>query len=293
MHPIIDTHTHFYDPSRPQGVPWPRPEDKLLYRTVLPDACKALALAEGVTGTVVVEASAWLEDNQWILDLAAKESVDPFIVGLVGHIEVGRVEFAAELARFAANPLFCGIRCGGQSLAQVDAPLLRDLELLANHNRQLDLLIGPDRWQTLLAVAQALPNLRIVLNHLGSMSVTGEALDPAWLERYAQAASFPNISMKVSGFLENSTIRPAPTSLDFYRPAFDALWTSFGMKRLIYGSNWPVCEIAGSYATCIGLVKQYFGEKGTEASEHYFWKNALRVYHNHRHRTKPSPVPGR
>src|SRR5438552_3423504 len=67
---IIDTHTHFYDPARPQGVPWPTKSDTLLYRTVLPHHFQALTQRLGVTGTVVVEASPWLEDNQWILDLA-------------------------------------------------------------------------------------------------------------------------------------------------------------------------------------------------------------------------------
>ena len=95
---IIDTHTHFYDPTRPQGVPWPAPDDKILYRTVLPENFAQVAVPEGVTGTVVVEASGWLEDNQWVLDLAA---VDPLLVGLVGQIELGSAQFDAELARFA------------------------------------------------------------------------------------------------------------------------------------------------------------------------------------------------
>ena len=73
---IIDTHTHFYDPTRPEGVPWPPADNELLYRTVLPEHHRALAAPEGVTGTVVVEASAWLADNQWILDLAAADPLD-------------------------------------------------------------------------------------------------------------------------------------------------------------------------------------------------------------------------
>src|SRR5882757_7999637 len=82
---VIDTHTHFYDPTRAQGVPWPPREDKLLYRTVLPRDYRALPVPRSVTGTVVVEASPWVEDNQWVLDLAAH---DPFIVGLVGGLPV-------------------------------------------------------------------------------------------------------------------------------------------------------------------------------------------------------------
>ena len=104
---IIDTHTHFYDPNRPHGVPWPPEDNELLYRTVLPEHHRSLSGSEGVTGTVVVEASAWLEDNQWILDLAAE---DPWIVGLVGHVDPNRAEFRDEIGRLSANPLFRGIR---------------------------------------------------------------------------------------------------------------------------------------------------------------------------------------
>ena len=109
---IIDTHTHFYDPTRPEGVPWPNPNDEVLYRRVMPEDYKALAVPEGVTGTVVVEASKWLEDNQWILDLAAAE---PFIVGFVGHLEP-TADFKNNLNRFSANPLFRGIRLGSGHL---------------------------------------------------------------------------------------------------------------------------------------------------------------------------------
>jgi hypothetical protein len=71
---VIDTHTHFYDPSRPGGVPWPPKDSKLLYRTVLPDDWAAVAGPQGVRETVVVEASPLVEDNQWVLDLAAKDA---------------------------------------------------------------------------------------------------------------------------------------------------------------------------------------------------------------------------
>src|SRR6187401_239391 len=103
---IVDTHIHLYDPTRPQGVPWP-PKGSPLYRTVLPDDWAKLALPHGITHTVIVEASEWVEDNQWILDLAAK---DKRIVGFAGNLDPLSPEFAANLKRFSANPLFRGIR---------------------------------------------------------------------------------------------------------------------------------------------------------------------------------------
>ena len=104
---IIDTHVHFYDPQRPQGIPWPPPDNALLYRTVLPEHCMALAVPEGVTGAIVVEASPWVEDNQWILDIAQGE---PFIVGFVGNLHPASDDFGANLDRLSENPLFSGIR---------------------------------------------------------------------------------------------------------------------------------------------------------------------------------------
>lgn len=274
---IIDTHTHFYDPFRPEGVPWPPKENKLLYRTVLPEHLKPLALPEGVTGTVVVEASRWLEDNQWILDIARN---DPFIVGFVSGVVPNQPTFAAEIARFAASPLFRGIRVGGNFLADVEqGTFLDDMALLAERDLSLDALIfDPAHFDGLYRLAAAVPSLRIVINHVGNMQIDGTALTPDWVARFQRAAAHPNVHMKVSGLLENSIHRPAPVDVDFYRPLLDCLWDAFGEKRLIFGSNWPVCEQAGSYADCVAIVRAYFGEKGEEASANYFWRNAKTIY---------------
>jgi len=273
---IIDTHTHFYDPSRPQGVPWPPKENTRLYRTVLPEHLKPLAVPEGVVGTVVVEASRWPEDNQWILDLAAQ---DPFIVGFVGSVIPNQPDFGAQLMRLAAQPLFRGIRVGGAFLADVtQGSFLDDMALLAERDISLDVLIGETAFAGLEMLAERLPHLRIVVNHVGNMPIDGAPLSPAWVERFRSAAAHPNLFMKVSGLLENSRMQPAPDQVDFYRPALDCLWDVFGGERLIFGSNWPVCEPAGSYATCVAIVRTYFNEKGEEASANYFWRNAQRVY---------------
>ena len=119
MVPIIDAHTHFFDPARPAGVPWPAADDEVLYRTTLPEHFRAVASPHGVHQTVVVEASAWLEDNQWILDLAARDS-DRSIVGFVGHIEPDDPDYTSHLDRFRANPLFRGLRLSSD-LAQRQA----------------------------------------------------------------------------------------------------------------------------------------------------------------------------
>ena len=273
---IVDTHTHFYDPSRPQGVPWPGPDNELLYRTVLPAHYKELAEKLGVTGTVVVEASAWLEDNQWILDLAAE---DPFIVGLVGHIDPGRDAFAGELGRFSGHPLFCGIRVGrGYFAGEPDPAFLRDMEKLAGAGLALDVLLGAEELPAVAALAQRLPQMPIVIDHVAHVPIDGLEPDAAWAEAMAAAAACPRVYCKVSGLVEASRQRPAPSAADYYKPTLDTLWGLFGAERLFYGSNWPVCEIAGSYATVHGIAQDYFAAKGEEALERFNWRNSRDAY---------------
>ena len=273
---IIDTHTHFYDPLRPQGVPWPSEDNELLYRTVLPEHHREVSTSEGVTGTVVVEASSWLEDNQWVLDLAVNES---WIVGFVGHVEPGREGFAADIERFAGNPLFRGIRLGGGFLEGIEqGSLLDDMEVLVKNDLELDLLMNIDHWDGLCFLAERIGELRIVVNHLASVEIDGNQPDSKWVDCMHRVSDFTQVYMKVSGLVEMAHVQPAPTDLGYYLPTLDVLWESYGEDRLIYGSNWPVSDIGGNYSTVINLVRQYFNGKGELAASKYWWQNAKAAY---------------
>mgnify|MGYP001814765854 CR=1 FL=1 len=273
---IIDTHTHFYDPARPEGVPWPPKDNELLYRTVLPQAYKDVAIPEGITGTVVVEASNRLEDNQWILDLADQE---PFVVGFVGHVEPGDDAFARHLTRFAADPRFCGIRCGaGYFLEPPTARFLTDVQNLAERGLVLDVLVRLAQLDNVIAVAKALPSLRIVVNHIAHMPIDGGSVARNWQDAYRRLAAEPEIRMKVSALPEQCTVQPAPSTTEVYHPTLDVLWATFGEDRLIYGSNWPVCERAGTFEIGINACKAYLEDKGDAAYEKFFHQNAANAY---------------
>ena len=273
---ILDTHTHFYDPTRPQGVPWPPKDDALLYRKVMPEELKKMALPLGITGTIVVEASPWVEDNQWILDLA---KTDTFIKGLVGHLKPGRPGFSQDLNRFGANPLFRGIRVGlwDIPLATEDSTFVNDLRLLAKRGLTLDVLGGPDQIEKIASLATAIPDLRIVVDHCAGVRVTGEAPDAKWVNGIKLLAARRNIHMKVSGLVEGTGFpNSAPLSVESYRPALDVLWNSFGEDRVLFGSNWPVSARFASYENVLKIVRDYV--KSGTAAEKYFRRNAERVY---------------
>lgn len=277
--PVIDTHTHFYDPTRAGGVPWPPSDDKLLYRRVLPADYRALSQPISVTGTIVVEASPWVEDNQWILDLAAN---DPFIQGFVGNLAVGTDGFQANLKRFARNPLFRGLRIGADRMSQgMDRTnFIEDLELLSRMDLALDLLGGPEMLPAVAKMAGKVPNLRLIIDHVANLRIDGKVPDQAWQDGMRALAPHKNVSCKVSGLVEGSgrTDGKAPATVDFYRPVLDVIWEVFGSDRSIYGSNWPVSERFAPCAIVQQIVYNYFKDKGSEPLQQVFSKNAGRVY---------------
>ena len=277
---VVDTHTHFYDPTRKEGVPWPE-KGSPLYRTVLPKDWLAVASPHGVHETVVVEASKWLEDNAWILELAAQEKS---IIGFVGHLSPQEVDFAKHLKRFAANPIFRGIRVSGAEFFEnVDkAEFRRGIALMADMGLQLDVNGSDSNHLPAARLAADVPALRIVIDHVGGVRVAADLSDE-WRTGMATLGKRKNVFCKVSALMEQtreSAIQwgNAPRDTAFYAPVLDHCWESFGEDRLVYGSNWPVCEKGGTYAEQFRIVSEYFTAKGREACEKYFWKNSREAY---------------
>ncbi|WP_321476667.1 amidohydrolase family protein [uncultured Paludibaculum sp.] len=265
----LDAHTHFYDPSRAQGVPWPAKDNSALYRTVLPPEFQKLTRTLGVEGTIAVEASPWLEDNQWVLDLAQRY---PVIRGFVGHLDPGRPGFAANLDRFRKHRLFLGIRIGGALLAGQlrNQAFLADMRRLADADLELDVLGGPAPYADTARLSDRVPGLRVVLDHLPNDAPK----DPAALWALKDR---PNIYGKVSGVVRRVDGRVVIDAA-FYRESLDQLWAAFGEDRLVYASNWPVSDLLAPYAQVLHVVQAYFASKRPIALEKFFWSNAHKAY---------------
>ncbi len=276
---VIDTHTHFYDPRRPEGVPWPPKEDAFLHRPVLPPEYERMARPLGIGGTVVVEASPRVADNDWVLELAER---DPFLIGLVGHLKPGRAGFAGDLARLSRNRRFRGIRTGGWdvALAPENRDILADLRQLSEAGLALDVLGSPEQLPQMARLAAALPDLRIVIDHCANVRIDGQAPPEAWRAGLAACARHPNVFMKVSGLVEGTGKTDGTTPLDtaFYRPVLDAIWEAFGQDRLIFGSNWPVSARFAALPMVHRIVADYFAARGPVATARYFGQNAVRAY---------------
>ena len=292
--PVIDTHIHLFDPTRPQGVPWPPKDDKVLYQPALPSRFLKVTEGFGVVGAIEVECSPWLEDNQWVLDVAAKESV---IVGTVGDLEPAAPDFRRQLDRFHRNPLFRGIRYGnlwGRDMSRElsNPAFIAGLKALADADLELD-TANPD--PTLIAAVVRLtdqvPNLRIVIDHLPQMNPPADPQSLSGLEaNLKELGRRPQVYVKLSEILRRAD-GTVPEGLPFYRPRLDELWDIFGEDRLMYGSDWPNCDHWGTYAEVLSLARGYLAEKSAEAAEKFFWKNSLAAYHwVKRDQSQPSPA---
>lgn len=276
---LIDTHIHLYDPRRPDGVPWPPRSDKVLYHPHLPEEFSSLAKEAGVTGVVIVEASDRLEDNDWVLNLVEG---DPFYVSLVGNIDPYATDFDVHLNRLKKDSRFVGIRARRNGeINYLDPQVLKNFKLLQDAQLSLDILAngkGVEGVREVSALAKKMPDLRIIVDHVLGFDINGQPPGEDWLEAVKELASCPNVFCKVSGLYQRCVQQPAPSNLDHYRTVLDPLWDNFGSSRLIYGSNWPCTKKSGDYKSFVTLVHSYFQEKGQQATEAYFWKNAAAAY---------------
>lgn len=276
--PIIDTHIHLYDTTRPEGVPWPSKTDKILYRPMLPEHFDAVAKANGITATVIVEASDWLPDNRWVLDLVKH---DPHrYIGLVGCLNVGADDFAKNLKYLSKDGRFVGIRIRERHRGEdfFNESAWRDLNLLADMNQTLDVLMFQFSLEDVAMIAQRVPRLKILINHVAGANIDGNSADPDWVAGVKKAAAHENVYCKISGLFQQSHQRPSPTNVSFYTSTLDVLTQSFGEDRLIYGSNWPVTMFGGSYGNYKKIVMDYYGPRGRTFVEKLMYKNALTFY---------------
>lgn len=284
--PIVETHIHFWQPSRQGGVGWPSAAEGPIFRDVLPPEYIAFAKAQGVVSAVVIEASGAVEDNQWILD----RLTDPFYYAFVGNIELGSPGFAANLTRFAADPRYVGIRgylSGPAEGITLSAAQLASLNDLANRGMSLDIIsrgtLNPK--SKVLALCKAVPNLKIIIDHLGGAS--GATPDPTWTADIKNiASSCPNLYMKFSSFYDvyapGDVVFASPTGLASYKPHFDVLMSAFGENRLIWGSNWPVITLHGTFENQIAIAEQYLAPMGLDVRDKVMFKNALAFYRRHK-----------
>jgi predicted TIM-barrel fold metal-dependent hydrolase len=256
-------------------VPWPPKNLDILYSPHLPARFVTLTEKLGVVGAVVVEASSWVEDNQWVLDVAKD---NPIIVGFIGNLELGKPEFAARLKRFAANPIFRGLRLRGVTIptGPEQSAFADDLNRLADRQLTLDVVGNAAILADVLRIAKMAPELRVVIDHLPFHEWDKDGTTKM-REALKEVAQLPKVYIKISDVPRQASGHLVEDA-EFYRPGLDVLWNLFGPDRAIYGSNWPVSDLVAPYGSMYKIVAAYFAGKTDADAQKFFWKNSLAAY---------------
>jgi len=277
--PIIDTHIHLFDPTRPQGAPYSGAPGTGPPQPALPPRYRALAAPLGIVGAVKIEASPWVEDNLWVLEVAERDTI---VVGVVGNLEPGKPDFAEMLERYHKNRLFRGIRYGnlwGRDITkEANNPGFIDgLRLLAQADLVLD-TANPrvDLLQAIVKITDKLPELRVVLDHLPSLEPTPETrrgYDAALAELHGRPQIYVKLSAVIHRLDGTVSMELAP-----YKDRLDQLVAMFGENRILFGSDWPNSDGVAPLDKVVGVVREYFMSQPRAIAEKYFWKNSIAAY---------------
>jgi L-fuconolactonase len=273
---VIDSHQHFWQLTEPFDHGWlAAPDKSAIRRDFMPDDLEPLLREAGVertkspsltrrasslgarrvsegavVHTILVQTQHNLAENRWALRLAERH---PFIAGVVGWIDLANPDCQRQLAEFEHHPKFVGVRHLTQDEPDDDflvrPEVIRGLRVLENHRVPFDLLLYVKHLRHVPALARELPELPMVIDHLAKPNIR-EKRFAEWLPDFRAAGVFPNVFCKLSGMITEADWRR--WKADDLKPYVQAALEVFGPNRCMFGSDWPVCTLAGTY----GDVKQ-------------------------------------
>lgn len=272
----LDSHQHFWNYSAEQYA-WIQPMWPIR-RTFLPGDLAPLLSQTELDGCIAVQARQTLEESRWLLELADQS---PIVKGVVGWVDLRSDKVEEQLAQFASHPKFVGVRHVVQDEPDDDfmvrPDFLRGISKLKQFKLYYDILIYPKQLPAAIKLVQQFPEQPFVLDHIAKPHIKDSTLSP-WREQIQELAKAPNLLCKVSGMVTEAKWQG--WRYDHFVPYLDAVSEAFGVDRLMYGSDWPVCLLAGSYPQVYSLTRRYFASQSEVAKAKIFGGNAARFYLN-------------
>lgn len=254
---MLDTHVHFwqFDPVRDA---WIDDSMQVLQRDFLPSDLALELKANGVAGCVAVQADQSEVETDFLLQLAEKHG---FVRKVVGWTDLRSPEVTERLAYFSHFEKLAGFRHIVQGEADVNFLLRKDfcrgISVLERHGFTYDILVFPHHLGAVLEFVRLFPNQKFVIDHLAKPHIKDGYFD-GWAALMQEIAKHENVCCKVSGMVTEADWRGWKYA-DF-QPYLDLVTEAFGTQRLMFGSDWPVCLLGGSYEEVMGVVRRYFSE---------------------------------
>ncbi|MFQ3592439.1 MAG: amidohydrolase family protein [Gemmataceae bacterium] len=275
--PVIDSHQHFWQLSRPFDYRWLQSPDKQpIYRDYLPGDLEPYLRKCGIDFTVFVQTQHNLEENRWILALADQY---PWIAGVVGWVDLASRHCEQQLHEMRQHSKFVGVRHIVQDEPDDDfllrPEIMRGLRLLERFGLSYDLLLYTKHLKHAFTLGMAFPSLHLVIDHLAKPEIRLGRMDN-WLPHLKNAAKCPNIYVKLSGMVTEADWKQwKPTDL---KPYVHAALDLFGPQRCMYGSDWPVCELAATYEQQFAALNEILPPMDAEDRGWVFGETARKFY---------------
>ena len=271
----IDAHQHFwlYSPARDQ---WINNDMAILQGDFMPEHLQPILEHYDFQGTVVVQSDQSLAENLFQLENAEKH---PFIKAVVGWVDMQAPDLEAQLQAYQQYPKLKGFRSMLQSDPDRSLMLRPDFQAgiakLQTYGYTFDVLVLPDQLKYAEALVAAFPEQRFVLNHLGKPNIRLRQFED-WVADIKALAAHKNVYCKVSGMVTEADL--TRWKFEDFKPYIDTIFECFGMERVMYGSDWPVCRLAATFGEVMEILENYTANF-TNAERALFWaKNAIRFY---------------
>ena len=272
----IDAHQHFWDLQR-FDYPWLQAEAlKPIRQTYLPVDLRPHLDQCGIDYSIFVQTRHALDETRWVLELCAEY---PFLAGVVGWVDLQSPECADQLDELQTHPHFLGVRHVIQDEPDdnfaTHPATLRGLKLLEQRGVPFDLLFFVKHLPHAVTIAEACPELTLVLDHLSKPRIQAQSLTD-WEANFRAAARYPNMNCKLSGLVTEANWEH--WSVADFRPYLEIALEAFGPSRLMFGSDWPVCELAASYTEVFGLLTEFIACLSADEQAAILGGTAARVY---------------
>jgi len=271
----IDAHQHFwkYDPVVHD---WINEEMAVIRKDFLPGQLAPLLQQNNISGSVLVQVDQSEKETDLLIQLAKE---NPFIKGVVGWVDLRAENIRDRLEHYHQNKIVKGLRHilqGEDPKFMLQPDFLRGIAALQEFGFTYDILIFPKHLLAAIELVKQFPEQAFVIDHLAKPFIKAGLIDE-WKKGMEMIAQFPNVSCKVSGMVTEADLKNWKRE-DFI-PYLDVAVESFGVNRLMYGSDWPVCLVAASYEKVTGLVRNYFSSFSIAEQELIMGGNAFRFYH--------------
>ena len=271
----IDAHQHFWKYS-PDTHAWINEEMKVLKSDFLPEHLAPLLEKAGFDGCVAVQASQTNAENDFLLDLADNSDI---VKGVVGWLDLQGENLEQELEKYSQHPKFCGLRHIVQDEPD-DRFLLGDkfmqgIAQLKKYSLTYDILVFEKQLPAAVEFTKAFPEQPFVLDHIAKPLISKGEID-AWEKYIRELATCQNVHCKLSGMVTEADWKNWKP--EDFKPYLDIVFESFGADKLMIGSDWPVCLLAGGYSEVMQIVTDYINNLTEDQKAGILGGNATKFY---------------